>query len=95
MHEPLVGWPKADMALALLRCLLLVPAYKACSALPFREALGENKDVSKGITDVKFFEAPGLRPDLRRSNHIGCQILLVQGLDITYSRTLRSVWEAH
>ena len=39
---------------------------------PFRETLGENKDVSKGITDVKFFETPGLRPDLRRSNHIGC-----------------------
>jgi hypothetical protein len=43
----------------------------ACSALPFRETLGENKDVSKRITDVKFFEAPGLRPDLTRRNHIG------------------------
>jgi hypothetical protein len=65
--------------------------YEASSALPFRDTLGENKDVSKGITDVKFFEAPGLRFDLRRNNHIGRQILLVQGLDITHSDPERSV----
>jgi len=56
-----------------------------CTPLFFSETLGENKDVSKGITDVKLFEAPGLRFDLRRSNHIDCQVLLVQRLDITHS----------
>jgi hypothetical protein len=55
-------------------------AYLACSGLPlfFSETLGENKDVSKGITDVKLFEAPGLHLDLKRSNHIDCQVFLVQ-----------------
>jgi hypothetical protein len=69
----------------------LLSAYEACSATPFRETFGENKDVSKGITGVKFFESPGLRLDLRRSNNIGRQILLVQGLDITHSDPERSV----
>src|SRR5690348_4914211 len=69
--------------------LLLPGLYSA--PLFFSETLGENKDVSKGITDVKLFEAPGLRLDLRRNNHIGCQILLVQGLDITHSDPERPV----
>jgi hypothetical protein len=49
------------------------------------ETLGENEDVSTGITDMEFFESPGLRLHLRRSNDIGGQVLLVQGLDITHS----------